>query len=33
MQASSCAIYNGATPGLAYETGTLTITGGIFGLD
>lgn len=27
-----CAIYNGATPGLAYETGTLTITGGIFGL-
>ncbi len=27
-----CAIYNGATPGLAYETGTLTITGGTFGL-
>ena len=32
-QASSYAIYNGATEGLAYETGTLTITGGIFDLD
>lgn len=27
-----CAIYNGATPGLDYETGTLTITGGTFDL-
>lgn len=27
-----CAIYNGATAGLAYETGTLTITGGTFDL-
>lgn len=28
-----CAIYNGATKDLPYETGTLTITGGTFGLD
>ena len=32
-QASSYAIYNGATKDLPYETGTLTITGGTFGLD
>lgn len=32
-QASSYAIYNGAKKDLPYETGTLTITGGTFGLD
>ncbi len=32
MDGLPCAIYNGATPGLDYETGTLTITGGTFDL-